>query len=81
MNYKIKIEIKKTTTTVIKNELKYSPISEFNTYIAKPNLVILPLRLSNSVKDFLFSFFLLKVLKNDVLSDGNDIKQKSNTCN
>ena len=29
-NYKIKIEIKTTTATVIKDELKYSPIPEGN---------------------------------------------------
>ena len=45
-NCKIKIEIKTTTTRVIKNELKYSPMSEGDhTCIAKPNLeVLLPLR-------------------------------------
>ena len=43
-NYKIKTEIKTTTTAVIKNELKYSPMSEDNTCIAEPNLEILPLR-------------------------------------
>ena len=46
--YKIRIEIKTTTTattTEIKNELKYSPVSEDKTYIAKPNLVVLPLKL------------------------------------
>ena len=36
----ISIEIKTTTTAVIKNEL---PISEGNTCIAEPNLVVLPL--------------------------------------
>ena len=39
----------KTTTTAIKNELKYSPMSEGNTCIAEPNLEVLPL--DNSVKD------------------------------
>ena len=43
-NYKIKIEIKRTTTTVTKNELIYSPMSEGNTCIAEPNLEILPLK-------------------------------------
>ena len=41
-NYKIKI---KTTATIgLKNELKYSPMSE-GTCIAEPNLDILPLRI------------------------------------
>ena len=31
------------TTAVIKNELKYFPMSEGNTYIAEPNLEVLPL--------------------------------------
>ena len=44
-NYKIKIKIKKTTTTGLNNELKYSPLSEGNTCIAKPNLEVLPLRI------------------------------------
>ena len=43
-NYKIKIEIKTTTTTASDNELKYSPLSEGNTYIAEPHLEVLPLR-------------------------------------
>ena len=45
-NYKIKIEIKAaiTATTVIKNELKYSAISEGNFCMAEPNLDVLPLR-------------------------------------
>ena len=39
---KIKIEIKTTTTTVLKNELKCSPMSEDNTYSrAKPRGVTL----------------------------------------
>ena len=38
-NYKIKMKIK-TTTTGLKNELKYSPISVGNTCIAKPNLEV-----------------------------------------
>ena len=41
-NCKIKIEIK-TTTTALKSELKYSPMSESNTCIAEPNLEVLPL--------------------------------------
>ena len=40
----IKIDKKTTTTTVIKNELKYSPMSESNTCIAKQNLEVLILR-------------------------------------
>ena len=40
----INIEIKTTTTAVIKNELKFFPISEGNnTCIAEPNLEVLPL--------------------------------------
>ena len=35
---------KKTTTTLIGNELKYSPLSEGNTCIAEQNLAVLPLR-------------------------------------
>ena len=42
-NNKIKIEIETPTTTVIKNKLEYSPISEGNTFIAEPNLDVLPL--------------------------------------
>ena len=37
------IGIKTTTTAVIKNEIKYFPISEGNTCIAEPNLEVLPL--------------------------------------
>ena len=37
------IEIKTTTKAVIKNELKYFPMSEGNTCIAEPNLEVLPL--------------------------------------
>ena len=37
------IEIKTATTAVIKNELKYFPVSEGNTCIAEPNLEVLPL--------------------------------------
>ena len=32
------MEIKTTTTTAIRNELKYSPMSDGNTCIAEPNL-------------------------------------------
>ena len=35
--------MKKTTATVIKNDLKYSEMSEGNASIAKPNLEVLPL--------------------------------------
>ena len=34
----------KTTTTAIKNQLKRSPMSEYNTYLAEPNLEVLLLR-------------------------------------
>ena len=43
-SYKIKTEIKTTTTTTINNELKYSPMSLGNTCIGEPNLEVLPLR-------------------------------------
>ena len=39
----ISIEIKTTTRAVIKNELKYFPMSDGNTSIAEPNLEVLPL--------------------------------------
>ena len=39
----INIEIKTTTTAVIKNESKYFLMSEGNTCIAEPNLEVLPL--------------------------------------
>ena len=39
----ISIEIKTTTAAVIKNKLKYFPISEGNTCIVEPNLEVLPL--------------------------------------
>ena len=39
----ISIGIKTTTTAVIKNELKYFPMSEGNTCIAEPDLEVLPL--------------------------------------
>ena len=41
-NYKTKI---KTTTTGLKKELRYSPMSEGNTCTAEPNLEVLPLRI------------------------------------
>ena len=41
-NTEINIE-KKTATAVIKNELKYFPMSEGNSCIAEPNLEVLPL--------------------------------------
>ena len=40
-----KIEIKTTTTTALKNELKYSLMSEGNTCISESNLEVLPLTL------------------------------------
>ena len=39
------MKIKTTTTTGLKNELKYSPMSEGNTCIAESNLEVLPLRI------------------------------------
>ena len=42
-NNKINIEIKATTTAEIKNQLKYFLMPEGNTYIAEPNLEVLPL--------------------------------------
>ena len=39
----INIEIKTTATAVIKNKLRYFPMSEGNSYIVEPNLEILPL--------------------------------------
>ena len=39
-NYKIKNFYIRTTTTVTKNELKYTPMSEGNTCIAEPNLEV-----------------------------------------
>ena len=41
-NCKIKI---KTTTTGLRNELEYSPMSEGTTCIAEPNLEVLALRI------------------------------------
>ena len=35
--------MKKTTATVIKNDLRYSKMSEGNTGVAKPKLEVLPL--------------------------------------
>ena len=43
-NCKIKIKIK-TTTIGLKNELKYFPMSEGNTYLEEPNLEVLPIRI------------------------------------
>ena len=59
-NYKIKI------TTGLKNELKYSPMSEGNTCIAEPNLEVLPLKIIQYRTSLVF---LLKVFKNNVWSD------------
>ena len=39
------MKIKATTTTGLKNELKYSSMSEGNTCIAEPNLEVLFLRI------------------------------------
>ena len=44
LNYKIKMKLEATTTTVIKNELKYSPMSIGNACVAEPNLDVLSLR-------------------------------------
>ena len=41
-NYKMKIEVKTTTTTATKNELKYYPMPEGNSCVAEPNLEELP---------------------------------------
>ena len=43
VNYEIFFYVR-TTTTVIKNDLKYTPMAEGNTCIAEPNLKVLPLR-------------------------------------
>ena len=43
-NYRVKIEIK-TTVAGLKNELKYSPLSDGSTCISEPNLEILLLRI------------------------------------
>ena len=43
--FSYKIKIKTTTTTRLKNELKYSPMPESNTCIAEPKLEELPLRI------------------------------------
>ena len=42
-NNRINIEIKTTTIAVIKNKLKYFPISEGKNCIAQPKLKVLPL--------------------------------------
>ena len=39
------MKLKTTTTTGLKNELKYCPMSEGNTCIAEPDLEVLPLRM------------------------------------
>ena len=61
-----KTETKVVFISVIKLSLKYSVMSEGNTCIAEPNLEVLPL--TYAIKDY-FSFFLLKILDNDVRSD------------
>ena len=43
--FSCKIQIKTTTTIGLKNELKYSPMSDSNTCIAEPSLEVLPLRI------------------------------------
>ena len=43
-NYKLKIKIKTTITTAIKNELKYSSMSEDNPCIPEPDIEVLPLK-------------------------------------
>ena len=44
LDYKIKMKLEATTTTVIKNELKYSPMPKGNASVAEPNLDVLSLR-------------------------------------
>ena len=63
---KIKIKIKTTTGTGLKNELKYSPMSEGNICIAEQNLEVLPLRIIQQKTNL---NLLLKVFKNNVWSD------------
>ena len=58
--------MKTTKTIVAKLRLKYSPMLEVNTCIAKRNLEVLPFAEYN--KGLGYSF-LLKVLNNDVRSD------------
>ena len=65
------IEIQTTTTAVIKNELKYFPMSEGNTCIAEPNLEVLPLIWFSKG---LVSFLFVISLKTDVSSDGTFLK-------
>ena len=45
MFFSYKINIKATTTTGLKSELKYSPMSDGNTCIEQPNLEVSPLRI------------------------------------
>ena len=51
-SYKIKIEIKATTATVIKSDLKYSPMPEGNTCITDSNLELLPLIIDRKTYNF-----------------------------
>ena len=44
LDYKIKMKLEATTTTVIKNELKYSPMPKGDASVAEPNLDVLSLR-------------------------------------
>ena len=41
----LKKHVKTTTTTGLRNDLKYSPMSEGNTCLAEPDLEVLPLRI------------------------------------
>ena len=50
----------KTTTIGLKNEVKYSPMSEGNACIAEPNLEVLPLSIIQKRTSLVF---LLKVSK------------------
>ena len=63
-NCKIKVKIK-TTTTGLKNDLKYSTMSEGNTCIARPNLEVLPFRIIQWRTSLVF---LLKVSKSNLWS-------------
>ena len=46
IKFNFKIKTRTTATIGLKNELKYFPMSEGNTFIAEPNLeVLVPLRI------------------------------------
>ena len=63
------MEIKKTLTAVIKNELKYFPMSEGNACIAEPNLEVLPLIwFSKGLVWFLFVKSFFKKMMNQVMT-------------